>query len=85
MSENPRRQSLRDLYAELEHLESEDHDTRATAQEMRDYLQQAIDTDEHHSTLAERLEAAFTRFEVDHPKIAAAIRSAVDQLSASGV
>ncbi|MGH8998031.1 MAG: DUF4404 family protein [Acidimicrobiia bacterium] len=79
---------LRGLLDELRSAAAQAHDEGDRAELMRlvEAVEQRLESDaprEHH--LAEGLRSASARFEADHPVLGAALRRAVDALSAAGI
>ena len=81
MSQEP----LKNLHDQLNRLETDNADMRSRADALRARVEQAMADDQHRETLLESLEEAFVAFESDHPRIATAIRQAIDVLSTSGI
>ena len=83
------RETLNELEAELQSLESLDPETRAMLAEAATEIQAALhkedgDDLEHHS-LTERLRDAVQEFEADHPTLAGVLNRVIDALGQMGI
>lgn len=62
-----------------------DDDERAQLRELVERVRADLGAEEDRGTLTEQLEESAVRFEVDHPTLAAAFRSAVHTLTGYGI
>ncbi len=88
MSDQNIRETLQSLYAELEALESQDDSANAKIEQIKATIQDVLaqsGEEEHHVTLREQLTEAVIGFEAEHPTLGAAINTAINILSNSGV
>jgi hypothetical protein len=84
---NPNRNdTLKQLQAELNKVETDDADTQVVIRSLSDDLQKMIDDETgDHKSLLDQLNEAITRFEGTHPKLALAITQAINALASGGV
>ena len=79
--------TLADLRKEIERTQAE-HGEREELSDLAAAVDRKIeepDHEEHHHNLVDRLRESFTAFENEHPDLGAAIRSALNTLSSSGI
>ncbi len=76
---------LKRLQQEIENTQAVTEEQAARMADLRNHVQRAIDEPEHAANLLEALRNSFVQFQVEHPRLAAAIQSAVDFLAESGV
>lgn len=68
-----------------EHLENEPHaGLEAVRPQLRTIVNEPHDAAHYHS-LSERLQAVYESLEVEHPKLAGAVRAAMNALNAAGL
>jgi ribosomal protein RSM22 (predicted rRNA methylase) len=93
MMQNPnRRESLEQLHRDIDttHAATENDTTRVMLGNVKTELQRVLtlpdeDQIEQHDTLTEQFQEAAAHLEADNPTLAAALRSAINILSNSGV
>jgi hypothetical protein len=76
---------VRELHAEL--AESQP-DTPAEAVALRQAIDQVLlepHVQEHYTSLNDKLQLAYVKFEIDHPKLAGAVQGVIASLSAAGI
>jgi chromosome segregation ATPase len=83
------RDSLEKLNQELKRAPDKSPESTVKVQQLQGHVQQALQnkqpTDEHHRSLKERLQAAVTHLEVEHPSLANATREVIDTLAEMGL
>ena len=84
------RKLLAELEEELERVEELDDATRDRLIEVRDEIQQSLDSEEHPSewqpeALGERLTEATYEFSASHPTLSGIVRRLVDALGQMGI
>ncbi|HYO88573.1 MAG TPA: DUF4404 family protein [Candidatus Limnocylindrales bacterium] len=57
----------------------------AAVEELKGHVQQSMTDSGHHATLKERLQERIVLFEDGHPQLNAAMQSAINTLSLSGI
>ncbi len=89
MSQSNLNDSISNLHNELSQSQPTEK-TQAIVDELREKIQPLVepsnaDPSIHYESLGERLNLALVDLEVDHPTIAAAIRTVLDDLAAVGI
>lgn len=75
------RNSLEELRIQIE---NEDIDP-IQAEKLKNSIQRGLDNPDDHQTLLEELEESLLIFSENHPKLAAALQSAINALSLGGI
>ena len=81
------RETLEELEAELQSLESLDPETRDMLAEAAADIQAALHKDDaaEHHTISERLRDTVQEFEADHPTLAGVLNRLIDGLGQMGI
>jgi len=87
MSDDQLRQSLEDVQNEMDGIPADGDAGHSLMERVRLELSEALnpDLDNDYESLRERMEETLIHFGEDHPKIAAALRRAIDVMNIGGV
>jgi hypothetical protein len=90
MDDSELHDTLEKLHLELEQIDNLDEESRQSLQHLMGDIRIALDREEpssteHYQSLGDQLNVAIQRYEISHPGLTAAMKHALDILSAAGI